>query len=146
MFNRYNADDNLEAGVKHLKYLYQKYNRNIPLTLAAYNAGEEAVSKYNGVPPYPETKQYIRRVMSLMGMSYTFSPTAPAKDENLQIHDRGRKNNHHRYAAGGDQRHDRDTQLRTEFASNQNQTRYGPGQKHFFWRRRGRNFIHFPDR
>jgi len=79
VFNRYNANENLEAGVKHLKYLYQKYNTNIPLTLAAYNAGEESVRKYNGIPPYPETKQYIRRVMSLMGMSYTFSATARAK-------------------------------------------------------------------
>ncbi len=79
VFNRYNADENLEAGVKHLKYLFQKYKNNIPLTLAAYNAGEESVSKYNGVPPYPETKQYIRRVMSLMGMSYTFSPKVRAK-------------------------------------------------------------------
>lgn len=79
VFNRYNADENLEAGIKHLKYLHQKYKNNIPLTLAAYNAGEESVSKYNGVPPYPETKQYIRRVMSFMGMSYTFSPQARAK-------------------------------------------------------------------
>ncbi|MBN2399335.1 MAG: lytic transglycosylase domain-containing protein [Candidatus Aminicenantes bacterium] len=79
VFNRYNAHDNLEAGVKHLKYLYQKYNGNIPLILAAYNAGEKSVQKYNGIPPYPETKQYIRRVMSLMGMSYTFSPTVRPK-------------------------------------------------------------------
>ena len=79
VFNRYNANDNLEAGVKHLKYLYQKYSGNIPLILAAYNAGEESVKKYNGVPPFTETKQYIRRVMSLMGMSYTFSPTARPK-------------------------------------------------------------------
>lgn len=77
--NRYNANENLEAGVKHLKYLYQKYKTNIPLTLAAYNAGEECVSKYNGVPPYRETQQYIRRVMSLMGMSYTFSASARLK-------------------------------------------------------------------
>jgi hypothetical protein len=79
VFNRYNANENLEAGVKHLKYLYGKYNGNIPLTLAAYNAGEESVKKYNGVPPYSETKQYIRRVMSLMGMSYTFSPSSRPK-------------------------------------------------------------------
>jgi soluble lytic murein transglycosylase-like protein len=79
VFNRFNANDNLEAGVKHLKYLYQKYNGNISLTLAAYNAGEESVKKYNGVPPYPETRQYIRRVMSLMGLSYTFSPTVRPK-------------------------------------------------------------------
>jgi len=77
--NRYNANENLEAGVKHLKYLFQKYKNNIPLTLAAYNAGEESVSKYNGVPPYAETRQYVRRVMSLMGLSYTFSTTARVK-------------------------------------------------------------------
>jgi soluble lytic murein transglycosylase-like protein len=77
VINRYNAHENIEAGVKHLKYLYEKYNGNIPLTLAAYNAGEEAVSKYNGVPPFPETRSYIRRVMSLMGMSDSF--TSPAR-------------------------------------------------------------------
>ncbi len=79
VINRYNAHENIEGGVKHLKYLYEKYRGNIPLTLAAYNAGEEAVSKYNGVPPYNETRNYIRRVMSLMGMSYTLSSPAPAR-------------------------------------------------------------------
>jgi hypothetical protein len=73
VINRFNAHENIEAGVKHLKYLYEKFGGDIPLTLAAYNAGEEAVSKYNGVPPYPETRNYIRRVMSLMGMSYALS-------------------------------------------------------------------------
>jgi soluble lytic murein transglycosylase-like protein len=79
VINRYNASENLEAGVKHLKYLYEKYRGNIPLTLAAYNAGEEAVNKYNGVPPFPETKQYIHRVMSLMGMSSLFSSSYRVK-------------------------------------------------------------------
>jgi hypothetical protein len=79
VINRYNAQENIEAGVKHLKYLYEKFQGNIPLTLAAYNAGEEAVSKYNGVPPYRETKNYIHRVMSLMGMSYTLSSPARMK-------------------------------------------------------------------
>jgi soluble lytic murein transglycosylase-like protein len=79
VINRYNASENLEAGVKHLKYLYEKYRGNIPLTLAAYNAGEEAVNKYNGVPPFSETKQYIRRVMSLMGVGSAFSSPARVK-------------------------------------------------------------------
>ncbi len=78
VINRYNAHENIEAGVKHLKYLYEKFQGNIPLTLAAYNAGEEAVSKYKGVPPYRETRNYIRRVMSQMGMSYSSSsPSRP---------------------------------------------------------------------
>ena len=69
--NRYNADENLEAGVRHLKHLYKKYNGNLPLTLAAYNAGEEAVEKYKGVPPYQETREFVRRVMNYMGMTYS---------------------------------------------------------------------------
>lgn len=69
VYNRYNADQNLEAGVRHLKYLYNKY-KNITLTLAAYNAGEDAVKKYSGVPPYKETRDYIKRVMNFMGLSY----------------------------------------------------------------------------
>jgi hypothetical protein len=69
--NRYDADQNLEAGVRHLKYLYKKYNSNIPLTLAAYNAGETAVAKYKGVPPYKETRTFIKRVMNYMGMTYS---------------------------------------------------------------------------
>jgi len=79
VINRYNAHENIEAGVRHLKYLYEKFKGDIPLTLAAYNAGEEAVSKYKGVPPYPETRNYIRRVMSLMGMSYSGSSSARPK-------------------------------------------------------------------
>jgi hypothetical protein len=79
VINRYNAHENIEGGVRHLKYLYEKYRGNIPLTLAAYNAGEEAVSKYNGVPPFNETRNYIRRVMSLMGMSYALAAPAQVK-------------------------------------------------------------------
>lgn len=69
VYNRYNAEQNLEAGVRHLKYLHDKY-KNLTLTLAAYNAGEEAVKKYGGVPPYKETRGYIKRVMKFMGLSY----------------------------------------------------------------------------
>lgn len=68
--NRYDADQNMNAGVKHLKYLYKKYSYDLPLTLAAYNAGEVAVKKYRGVPPYRETRLYIKRVMKFMGRTY----------------------------------------------------------------------------
>jgi soluble lytic murein transglycosylase-like protein len=69
--NRFDPDQNLKAGVQHLSYLYSKYKKNIPLTLAAYNAGEEAVKKYKGIPPYKETKGYIKRAMKFMGMRYS---------------------------------------------------------------------------
>ncbi len=76
VINRYNAHENIEAGVRHLKYLYEKYRGSIPLTLAAYNAGEEAVSKHNGIPPYRETQNYVRRVMSMMGLGTAASTPA----------------------------------------------------------------------
>lgn len=78
--NRFNVEENLEAGIKHLTYLYHKYNKNIPLTLAAYNAGEEAVRSYRGVPPFRETKNYIKRAMSYMGLTTAgFSKPKPRK-------------------------------------------------------------------
>ncbi len=69
--NRFDVDQNLAAGVKHLKYLHRKYNGDLPLILAAYNAGEEAVKKYKGIPPYEETRTYIKRVMNYMGLRYS---------------------------------------------------------------------------
>ena len=69
--NRFDPEQNLTAGVQHLSYLYSKYKKNIPLTLAAYNAGEEAIKKYKGIPPYKETKGYIKRAMKYMSMRYS---------------------------------------------------------------------------
>lgn len=54
---------NIDGGVKHLRYLLDRYNGNLRLALAAYNAGEAAVDRTGGVPPYPETWEYLSRVM-----------------------------------------------------------------------------------
>jgi soluble lytic murein transglycosylase-like protein len=69
--NRFDVDQNLEGGIKHLKYLYEKYNNNLPLTLACYNAGEEAVKNFNGIPPFRETINFITRSMKHMGLKYS---------------------------------------------------------------------------
>jgi soluble lytic murein transglycosylase-like protein len=55
--------DNVEGGVSHLRYLLDRYNGNLRLVLAAYNAGEKAVEKHGGVPPYPETQDYVASVL-----------------------------------------------------------------------------------
>ena len=59
----FDPSQNVQAGTQHLKYLLDKYNQ-IELALAAYNAGEGNVKKYGGVPPFTETRDYIKRVMS----------------------------------------------------------------------------------
>lgn len=63
--NPYNPTQNIQAGTALLKHLLSVYNNDLRLALAAYNAGETAVRKYNNVPPYKETKNYINRVRIL---------------------------------------------------------------------------------
>ncbi|MDH5370493.1 MAG: lytic transglycosylase domain-containing protein, partial [Gammaproteobacteria bacterium] len=59
----YNPRQNIIAGIKHLKYLLKLYPNNLKHAIAAYNAGENAVKKYNGIPPYRETQGYVKKVM-----------------------------------------------------------------------------------
>jgi len=60
--NSFNPVENIQGGAKYLKYLLDLYGGNFPLALAAYNAGEGAVAKYGGVPPYTETQNYLQSV------------------------------------------------------------------------------------
>jgi hypothetical protein len=62
--NLYNAEQNVDAGAKYLKYLNARFDGNLTKTIAAYNAGEGNVRRYNGVPPFRETRSYVKRVMS----------------------------------------------------------------------------------
>jgi membrane-bound lytic murein transglycosylase B len=63
--NAYNATANLEAGIKHLKSLLDRFE--LKLALAAYNAGEATVRRFGGIPPYRETRDYVTKVMRLAG-------------------------------------------------------------------------------
>lgn len=62
----YDPKANIAAGVKHLKTLIETYG--VELALAAYNAGEGAVRKFNGIPPYRETRNYVTKILSLAGI------------------------------------------------------------------------------
>jgi hypothetical protein len=60
----YNPEQNVDAGVKYLKYLNERFDGNLKQTIAAYNAGEGTVKRYGGIPPYRETRTYVKRVMN----------------------------------------------------------------------------------
>jgi soluble lytic murein transglycosylase-like protein len=58
----FNPEANIEGGVKFLRDMLEEFDNKLDLALAAYNAGHKAVKKYDGVPPYPETKKYVQEV------------------------------------------------------------------------------------
>jgi soluble lytic murein transglycosylase-like protein len=61
--NAYDATQNIKGGLKYLRWLLAYYRGNTELVAAAYNAGERAVDRYKGIPPYPETRSYVKRVL-----------------------------------------------------------------------------------
>src|SRR5882724_6817400 len=70
--NAFDPRQNVDAGVRHLKSLLDSYNGNVELSLAAYNAGSGAVSRNRGIPPYRETRDYVKRITDLYrGSAFT---------------------------------------------------------------------------
>ncbi len=65
--NPFDPQQNVDAGVRHLKHLLQDFNGDVKLSLAAYNAGAGAVARSKGVPPYAETRNYVKRITALYG-------------------------------------------------------------------------------
>jgi soluble lytic murein transglycosylase-like protein len=63
----FHPTENLEAGARHLRRLMDKYNGKLALALSAYNAGEKAVDRYKGIPPFPETRDYVKKVLKAYG-------------------------------------------------------------------------------
>jgi soluble lytic murein transglycosylase-like protein len=63
--NAFDPHQNVDAGVRHLKSLLENYNGNLELSLAAYNAGSGAVNRNRGIPPYRETRDYVRKITDI---------------------------------------------------------------------------------
>jgi soluble lytic murein transglycosylase-like protein len=76
----FDPQQNIDAGTRYLKELLLRYNGDLSLTLAAYNAGPERVEQYRAVPPYRETRDYIRRVTEKFRTTYH----APSQIADLQ--------------------------------------------------------------
>jgi len=65
----WNPERNLEAGVSYLKWLHDRFGDDLSRILDAYNAGEGSVDKYQGIPPYRETRDYVRRIYTTLGLT-----------------------------------------------------------------------------
>jgi Transglycosylase SLT domain/Domain of unknown function (DUF4124) len=65
--NSFNPNDNIDGGVKYVRYLIDRYEGNLSLALAAYNSGETAVKKWGTIPPYRETQNYVQRILRIYG-------------------------------------------------------------------------------
>jgi len=87
--NPFDPEQNVDAGVRHLKQLLENYGGDIKLTLAAYNAGASAVARSSGVPHYAETQNYVRRITSLYYGSSDFASGASRNPVIVQRDARG---------------------------------------------------------
>jgi soluble lytic murein transglycosylase-like protein len=67
---------NIQGGINYLAQMLKQFGGNVSLALAAYNAGPGAVNKYNGVPPYTETQNYVQSILSALGLSSTSSSSS----------------------------------------------------------------------
>lgn len=79
--NPFDPQENIEGGTRYLKYLLEKFNGDMTLALAAYNAGPKTVEKYGSVPPISETKQYVKKVYSLFKGKRTYDVRETAQQE-----------------------------------------------------------------
>jgi len=69
VLDRFEPQENIRGGIRHLRYLLDRYHGSVALAVAAYNAGEGAVDAHRGIPPYPETQQYVQRVLRQAGVT-----------------------------------------------------------------------------
>jgi soluble lytic murein transglycosylase-like protein len=79
--NPFNPEDNIDGGARYLRYLLDKFNGNLIHAIAAYNAGPTRVARHRGIPPIKETRQYVKRVLSLYNNEKTIHTVLPLKSE-----------------------------------------------------------------
>jgi len=74
--NTFNPSENIAGGVKYIRYLLDRYEGNLQLALAAYNAGETNVKKWGTIPPFTETRQYVKKVLAVYNGGSLTIPTS----------------------------------------------------------------------
>lgn len=88
--NAFDPQQNIMAGAKYLSWLMKRFNGNISLVLAGYNAGEGNVAKYGGIPPFKETQDYVRRVSSRYSNLYSNGIASSTSSSNDHHADNGK--------------------------------------------------------
>lgn len=83
--NPFNPEENIDAGVRHLKHLLESYGGNVQLSLAAYNAGQGAVARSSGIPRFAETQNYVRRITRIYGGSQGSSYFSSASRDPVKV-------------------------------------------------------------
>jgi len=78
--NPFDAQQNVDAGVRHLKQLLENYGGDVNLTLAAYNAGAGAVARSSGVPHFTETQNYVRKITNLYYGGFNLTPSGASRE------------------------------------------------------------------
>ena len=78
--NPFDPEQNVDAGVRHLKSLLESYGGDVNLALAAYNAGQGAVARSSGIPPFAETRDYVRRITNLYYGGFDLTPSGINRD------------------------------------------------------------------
>jgi soluble lytic murein transglycosylase-like protein len=68
----FNPRENIHGGARHLRGMMDRFHYDLPMAIAAYNAGERPVASFRGIPPYPETREYVARVLRLYGAPLTW--------------------------------------------------------------------------
>jgi soluble lytic murein transglycosylase-like protein len=68
----FNPRENIHGGARHLRGMMDRFHYDLPMAIAAYNAGERPVAAFRGIPPYPETREYVARVLRLYGAPLTW--------------------------------------------------------------------------
>jgi soluble lytic murein transglycosylase len=68
----FNPRENIHGGARHLRGMMERFRYDLPMAIAAYNAGERPVATYRGIPPYAETREYVARVLRLYGAPLTW--------------------------------------------------------------------------
>jgi soluble lytic murein transglycosylase-like protein len=80
----FDPERNIAAGTAYLSWLLDRYDNDLDLALAGYNAGEGAVDKYKGIPPYQETENYVKKIVANYGKTY--HPIVSPEDAKVAFH------------------------------------------------------------